>query len=89
MIVRHYIKKQYPPKSQDGKPLDYYFWNEVYKDTLNTTFENQEESIAKINLVWKECATNTHKIRKAMKEFPGRLRAVKQFKGSPINMQFR
>ena len=92
-ITRHYVKKdEWPPKSPDSNPLDYYFWNKVktklYEDRLNTPSENDEEMISKIKSVWKECALNLVEIRKSMKELPSRLRAVKECNGSSIKMNF-
>ena len=60
----------------------------MYENRLNTPFENEKELISKLKSVWKECATNTTEIRKAMREFPGRLQAVKECNGSSIKMQF-
>ena len=79
-MPQRYIKKdQRPPKSPDSNPLDYYFWNKVktkvYEDRQNTPLESEEE-ISKIKSLWKECASNLVEIRKSMKEFPSRLRAV-------------
>ena len=79
-MPQRYIKKdQWPPKSPDSNTLDYYFWNKVktkvYEDRQNTPFESEEE-ISKIKSLWKECASNLVEIRKSMKEFPSRLRAV-------------
>ena len=86
-IPRRFIKKdQWPPKSPDSNPLDYYFWSKVktkvYEERVNQPFESEEEMISKIKSVWKECATNLEEIRKAMKEFISRLRAVKDCSGS-------
>ena len=87
-----YIKKdERPPKSLDINPLDYFIRNKFkakYEDRLNTPFESEEEMISKIKSVWKKCASNLVEIRKSMKEFPGRLRAVKECNKSPIKMQF-
>ena len=60
----------------------------MYENRLNTPFENEEELVSKIKSVWKECATNIEEIRKAMKEFPGRLQAVNECNGSSIKMLF-
>ena len=68
-IPRRYIKKdQWPPKSSDSNPLDYYSWNKVktkvYEDRLNTPFESEEEMISKIKSVRKECTSNLLEIQK-------------------------
>ena len=60
----------------------------MYKDKLNTLFENDEELILKIKSVWNKCAKSAKEIQKAMKEFLGRLRIVKECDGSSIKMQF-
>ena len=44
--------------------------------------------ISRINAVWKECETNLTQIRKAMKEFPDRFRAVTECNGNSIKMHF-
>ena len=62
--------------------MDYYFWNKIKRKTsegrLNTSFESEEEMISKIKSIWKECASSQAEIRKSMKEFPGRLRAINE-----------
>ena len=60
----------------------------VYEGRVNQPFESEEEMISKIKSVWKECATNLEEIRKAMKEFISRLRAVKDCSGSSIKIHF-
>ena len=90
-IPRRFIAKdQWPPRSPDSNPLDYYFWNEVkrkvYEGRLKKPFESEDEMIAKIKAVWKECATNLKPLRKSMKEFVGRLTAVNECNGSSIKM---
>ena len=92
-IPRRYIKKdQWPPKSPGSNLLNYYSWNKVktkvYEDRLNTPFESKEEMISKITSFWKECDSNLVEIRKSIKEFPGRLRAVKECNESSIKMHF-
>ena len=92
-IPRRFIKKdQWPPKSPDTNPLDYYFWSKVktkvYEGRINQPFQNENEMIARIKAVWKDCATNIPEIRKAMKEFPDRLRAVTECNGNSIKMYF-
>ena len=92
-IPRRFIKKdQWPPKSPDTNPLDYYFWSKVktkvYEGRINQPFQNENEMIARIKAVWKDCATNIPEIPKAMKEFPDRLRAVTECNGNSIKMYF-
>ena len=85
-------KDEWPPKSPDSNPLDYYFWSkvksEVYKGRLNNPFKTEKEMVSRIKTVWKDCASDLQEIRKAMKEFPHRLQAVKEFNGSSIKMLF-
>ena len=92
-IPRRYVKKgQWPPKSPDSNPLDYYFWSKVkdkvYENRLNKPFNSEEEMMKRIKSVWKECASNLSEIRKAMKQFKGRLQAVNHCNGSSIKMHF-
>ena len=92
-IPRRYVKKdEWPPKSPDANPLDYYFWSrvkdKVYEGRLNKHFTSEYEMIQKIKSVWKECASNLSEIRKAMKQFRDRLKAVHDCNGSSIIMQF-
>lgn len=92
-IPRRFVRKdEWPPKSPDSNPLDYYFWNkvktEVYKGRLNNPFKTEEEMIKKIRSVWKKCASNLSEIRKSMKEFPQRIQAVKDCNGSSIKKHF-
>ena len=56
--------------------------------TKFTPFESEEEMILKIKSIWKESASNLVEIRKSMKEFPGRLRAIKECNGSSFKIQF-
>ena len=92
-IPRRYVKKdQWPPKSPDANPLDYYFWSrvkeKVYEGRLNKPFESEAEMIRRIKSVWKECASNLPEIRKSMKQFTQRHQAVNQCNGSSIKMHF-
>ena len=80
-------KRLVPPKSPDGNPLDYYFWNKV-KARLTTPFESEKEMISKMKSVWKECASNMVEIRKSQKEFPCKLLGVKECNWSYIKMHF-
>lgn len=55
---------------------------------INKPFKDEKEVMTKIKSVWNECALNVVEIRKAMKEFTGRLQAVKESNGSSIKLQF-
>jgi len=59
----------------------------VYEGRLDAPFDDEEELISKIKSVWKECV-NKEEIRKAMKEFTGRLKMVKARDGSSIKMHY-
>ena len=89
---RHIPKEQWPPKSPDANPLDFYFWErvktQVYKGRMNKPFKTEKELIQKIKRVWPECAKNKSEIRKAMKQFVPRLRAVNDNNGFSIKTLF-
>ena len=88
-IPQRYVKKdQWPPKSPDANPLDYYFWSrvkdKVYEGRLNKHFASEDEMIRKIKSVWKEYASNLSEIHKVMKQFTERLKAVNDCNDSSI-----
>ena len=88
-IIKHYVEKGYSGY-QICKQNPERKWNEVkrkvYDGRLKRPFESEDEMIAKIKAVWKECATNLKPLRKSMKEFVGRLTAVHECNGSSIKM---
>ena len=92
MHRRHLSKEEWPPKSPDCNPLDFYFWNQakrkVYAGRHNQPFASEEERIQRIKSVWRECASNTHEIRKALKQFVPRLKAVEEKDGYSIKTLF-
>ena len=86
-------KDEWPPSSPDSNPLDYYFWNQiklkVYEGRpFNQPFRNEQELMARIKAVWKDCAKNIPEIRKAVKQFIPRLEAVSEKQGGSIKMLF-
>ena len=89
---RHVKKEDWPPKSPDTNPLDFYFWSrvkrKVYEGRHNQPFANEDEMIARIKSVWNEVAADTDEIRKAMKQFVPRLRAVEEKGGYSIKTVF-
>ena len=92
-IPRRFIKKEeWPPKSPDSNPLDYYFWNQVktkvYDGRHNKPFKNENEMIKRIKAVWNECASNKNEIRKSMKEFVPRLKEIENKNGFSIKTKF-
>ena len=80
---------QWPPKSPDCNPLDYYFWNKlstvVYEE--RRPFENIGTLKKKIRIVWKK-AINESELQKSIAQFRKRLWAVIKKKGGPINTIF-
>ena len=92
-IPRRFIRKdEWPTNSPDTNPFDYYFWNQVkekvYKNRMNYLFQSEQEFISKIKAVCPSCASNVKEIRKAMKQFTGRLEEVKEKNGSSIKLLF-
>ncbi len=89
---RHVRKEDWPPKSPDTNPLDFYFWSrvkrKVYEGRHNRPFKNEDEMIRRIKSVWNECASNKREIRNAMQQFVPRLRAVEEKKGFSIKTVF-
>ena len=53
----------------------------VYENKLNKPFENARELKKLIESVWKDIAFNLPGIRRAIKRFAGRLKAVKEREG--------
>ena len=81
----------WPPKSSDCNPLDYYFWDRVHKNVYDGRycypFATIEEK-RRLRDVWDECATDLPQIRKAMKQFLPRLEAVDAKEGGSIKTVF-
>ena len=86
-------KQEWSPKSPDSNPLDFYFWSrvkrKVYEGRHNRQFTSERELIERIRSVWNEFATNKVEIRKAMKQFVPRLKAVEEKQGHSIKTLFR
>ena len=79
-------KNQWPPKSPDLNPLDYYFWNAVKEKVYEgrrEPFTNLAQLKRRIKYVW-DAAFDEEASRKAITEFRKRLRAVVVNKGGPI-----
>ena len=51
------------------------------ENRLNEPFENKRELKKRIKSVWKDIAFSLPEIRRAMKQFAGRLKAVKEREG--------
>jgi transposase len=92
-LKSRYVKNtEWPPSSPDVNPLDYFFWNElkemVYKGRHCNPFADEEELCDRILEVWDECASKTKSIRKSIKQFLLRLRAVQTKDGGSIKTLF-
>ena len=92
-LKRRFVKNtEWPPSSPDCNPLDYHFWNrvqeKVYEGRHCNPFENEEELKSRILEVWDECTSNMKVIRKALKQFLLRLRAVESKDGGSIKTMF-
>ena len=92
-LKRRFVKcVEWPPSSPDVNPLDYFFWDllktKVYQGTAGEPFSSEEELKTKIKAVWKDCATDLKPLRKAIKQFVPRLRAVEEKQGYCIKMIF-
>ena len=84
-------KTQWPPKSPDLNPLDYHVWNAIEEKVYEgrtTPFESTDQLRRRIKYVW-ESAINLEHLRKAIKQFRPRLRAVVDNEGGPITHLFK
>ena len=84
-------KKQWPPKSPDLNPLDYWFWNALIErvyEGRRTPFISIEQLKRRVRRVWTS-AINKHHLEKAVLQFKKRLNAVIQMEGGPIVHKFR
>ena len=80
-LKRRFIKcVEWPSSSPYVNPLDYFSWDlvkmKVYQGRAGEPFNFEEESKTKIKAVWKDCATDMKPLRKGIKQFVPRLRAV-------------
>ena len=80
------------PSSPDVNPLDYFFWDLVktnlYQGRAGERFSSEKELKTKIKALWKDCATDLKPLRKAIKQFISRLRAVEEKQGYCNKMIF-
>ena len=71
-------------------PLDYFFGDlektKVYQGRAGVSFSSEEELKTKIKAVWKDCATDLKPLRKVIKQFVPRLRAVEEKQGCCVKM---
>ena len=83
---------EWPPTSPDMNPLDYFSWDlvetKVNQSRAREPFSSQEELKTKIKAMRKDCATDLKPLRKAIKQFVPRLRAVEEKQGYCIKMIF-
>ena len=92
-LRKRFIKhNEWPPASPDCNPLDYYFWDKVkmkvYGDRFNQAFKDENELKRKIKIVWPEVSNDHQEIRKALKQFIPRLKAVNENDGHCIKMLY-
>jgi len=92
-LKRRFVKSvEWPPASPDANPLDYFFWDlvkcKVYKGRAGEPFKSEDELKIKIKAVWNDCATDLTSLRKAIKQFVPRLRAIEERQGHCIKMTF-
>ena len=82
-MKRRFVKYvEWSPFSPDVISLDYFFWDlvktKVYQGRPGEPFSSEEELKTKIKATWKDCAIDLKPLRKAIKQFVPRLRAVEE-----------
>ena len=101
-LVQHYLKEefglhgfvnksQWPPKSPDLNPLDYWFWNalkEKVYEGRRTPFTSVTQLKRRARRVWQSAINEVH-LQKSILKFKKRLNAVVQNEGKPIVHKFR
>ena len=80
---RRFVKRvKWPPSSPDVNPLDYFFWDlvktTVYQGRAGELFSSEKEVKTKTKAVWKDCATDSKPLRKAIKQFVPGFRGVEE-----------
>ena len=91
-LKSHLVKYlEWSSSSPELNPLDYFFWNlvktKVYQGRAGELFSSEEKLKTKI-AVWKDCVTDLKLLRKSIKQFVPRLRAVEEKQGYCIKMIF-
>ena len=91
-LKSHLVKYlEWSSSSPELNPLDYFFWNlvkmKVYQGRAGELFSSEEKLKTKM-AVWKDCATDLKLLRKSIKQFVPRLRAVEEKQGYCIKMIF-
>ena len=89
----HFVKcVKWSRSLPDVNSLDYFLWDlvktKVYQGRAGEPFSSEKELKRKIKAVWKDCATDLKQLRKAIKQFVPRLRAVEEKQGYCIKMIF-
>jgi len=88
---RRFIDKhQWPPKSPDLNPLDYYFWDNPRKLVYENRWElfaNLAQLTRRIRPVWNQAIDMEH-IQKSIAQFSQRARKVVEVEADPIKRFF-
>ena len=63
------------------KSIRLFILGSIYQGRPGEPFSSEEELKTKIKAVWKDCATDLKPLRKAIKQFAPRLRAVEEKQG--------
>ena len=92
-LKRRFIPAEaWPPYSPDVNPLDYFYWNffeiNVYKERSEKPFASEAELKNKIKSPWNISADDLVAIRKAIKQFVPRMKAVAEKQVRCIKMLF-
>ena len=83
-------KSEWPPKSPDLNPLDYYFWDRLKEkvyERRTKPFENLKQLRRRIKTCWTK-AVNLEEMRRAITQFRPRLKAVVKCEGGPIEQYY-
>ena len=82
----------WPPKSPDCNPLDYYFWDRVQEKVFDGRycypFTMIDELKGRIHDIWDEYATDLPKICKAIKQFLHHFEAIDAKEGGSVKTVF-
>ena len=82
---------EWSSSSPELNPLDYFLGDlvktKIYQDRAGELFSSEERLKTKM-AVWKDCATDLKLLRKSIKQFVPRLRAVEEKQGYCIKMIF-
>ena len=82
---------EWSSSSPELDPLDYFLGDlvktKIYQDRAGELFSSEERLKTKM-AVWKDCATDLKLLRKSIKQFVPRLRAVEEKQGYCIKMIF-